>query len=101
MGWIVSNRDLEDFSFDMTGQQALDLLNSDALARFREYHGDVPILVEGRVGLIERTNVEGKTGVNDYMHELKVVGAWGSIVGGALAGKHLEENLESLLQVVV
>ena len=101
-GLIVSNRDLEDFSFDMTGQQALDLLNSDALARFREYHGgDVPILAEGRVGLIERTNVEGKVGVNDYMHELKLAGAWGSIVGGALAGKHPDANLELLFPASV
>ena len=61
----------------MTGEQALSLLKSDALQEVKEKHGeDLPVLVEGRVGIIERKN---------YMEELRDAGALGAIVGGALA----------------
>jgi indole-3-glycerol phosphate synthase len=61
-GLIISNRELEDFSFDMSGEQALSLLHSDALKEFRNKHGDdVPVLVEGRVGIIEIADESGNT----------------------------------------
>jgi indole-3-glycerol phosphate synthase len=96
-GLIISNRDLEDFSFDMTGEQALSLLKSDALKSFREKHGhDVPVLVEGRVGIIK-----GNDGTaNSYTEALKKAGASGAIVGGGLAieSEDAQERLESLLK---
>lgn len=99
-GLIVSNRELEDFSFDMTGQQALDLLQSDALESFRDYHGrDFPVLAEGRVGLIERENKDGEKSCKVYMDELRDAGAVGAIVGGGLATENLSFT-ESLLSTV-
>jgi indole-3-glycerol phosphate synthase len=79
-GLIVSNRELEDFSFDTSGQQVLDLLKSDAVAKFRSIHGEtIPVLAEGRVGMIER---DGDS--LPYINELKDAGATGAIVGGGL-----------------
>ncbi len=50
---VVSNRDLETFGLDGSGEQALKLLLSEALASFQEKSGDdVPTLVEGRVGIV-------------------------------------------------
>lgn len=98
-GLILSNRDLEDFSFDMTGRQALGLLKSDALARLREYHGEnLLILVEGRVGLIEGINAKGDPDINAYLQELEVAGAVGAIIGGALAKSENSEMLAGLLR---
>jgi len=85
-GIIVSNRELEDFSFDMTGQQALTLLRSEALKDLRKIHGDdLLVLVEGRVGMIERPDETGEKTAKRYMEELKEAGAIGAIVGGGLA----------------
>jgi indole-3-glycerol phosphate synthase len=82
---IVSNRELEDFSFDMSGQQALSLLTSASMKALLEHHGaDLPVLVEGRVGLIGR---------DGYVDELKSAGAIGAVCGGALADKELSEQL--------
>jgi indole-3-glycerol phosphate synthase len=93
---IVSNRDLEDFGFDMTGQQALNLLKSEALQETLGKH-DVPVLVEGRVGLIEGS--DGSTA--SYLKDLKDAGATGAIVGGGLIaeGKSSTEVMKSLQQV--
>jgi len=78
---VLSNRDLESFDFDYTGEQALEMLKSDAMVEFREKFGeDVPILVEGRVGIIE---VDGDSAA--YVKKLKEAGAFGAIVGGGLA----------------
>jgi hypothetical protein len=93
---------LEDFSFDMTGEQALDMLKSDELAEFRATHGsDIPVLVEGRVGIIERNNKKGETSPLNYLRELKDAGAIGAIVGGGLVNEKTEgaSLLESFLQV--
>ena len=99
-GLIVSNRLLEDFAFDMTGQQALDLLEGDALADLKAKFGkDFPVLVEGRVGIIERSDpVSGTKTALRYLEELKEAGAVGAIVGGGLAtsGRAAEEALYSL-----
>jgi putative N-acetylmannosamine-6-phosphate epimerase len=77
---------LEDFSFDMTGEQALLLLKSDALAEVRQTHGrDIPVLVEGRVGVIERADAEGNSSTTQYLQELRNAGATGVIIGGGLA----------------
>ncbi|KAL3918031.1 MAG: hypothetical protein SGILL_004436 [Bacillariaceae sp.] len=85
-GLIVSNRELEDFSFDMSGRQALGILSSVAMKSFREKHPDAPILVEGRVGIIKGSAESGKdTAAKDYIHQLKDAGATGAIVGGGLA----------------
>lgn len=94
---ILSNRELEDFSFDMTGQQALDLLESDVLEEFRAKHGsDVPFLVEGRVGIIERADETGKASSAQYIKELKEAGAFGAIVGGGLALTEEENGAQAL-----
>jgi indole-3-glycerol phosphate synthase len=77
---VVSNRNWEDFSVDDSGQQALHLLQSDTMASFRLKFPDIPILVEGHVGLIkERGSAAG------YIISLKQAGASGAIVGSALA----------------
>lgn len=93
---IVSNRELEDFGFDMTGQQALNLLKSQALKETLEKH-DVPVLVEGRVGLIEGSDGSSAS----YLKDLKEAGATGAIVGGGLIadGKSSTEVMKSLQQV--
>jgi indole-3-glycerol phosphate synthase len=88
---VVSNRELETFEFDSTGQQALSLLKSEALSVFREKHGNsVPILVEGRVGIIED---DGSS--SQYIKALKEAGAFGAIVGGGLAMR--EDDVASTL----
>lgn len=94
-GLIVSNRQLEDYSFDMTGQQALSLLTSDELKDFRQKHGDdIPIFVDGRVGLIELTDDNALT----YLESLKEAGATGAIVAGGLVPNETgRAPVESLL----
>ncbi|CAB9499032.1 Indole-3-glycerol phosphate synthase [Seminavis robusta] len=85
-GIIASNRELEDFSFDMSGEQALRLLQSEALTEVRGKHGDdIPVLVEGRVGVIERVDADGNTSTAQYLQELRDAGATGVIIGGGLA----------------
>jgi len=79
---VVSNRKLETFDFDDSGEQALALLKSNALNEFSRVHTDTPVLVEGRVGIVEREGSPEK-----YLIALKEAGAFGAIVGGALAIK--------------
>lgn len=80
---VISNRDLETFDFDSSGGQALSLLQSEALASFREKNGEnVPVLVEGRVGIVEAA--DGGDNVA-YIQALKDAGAFGAIVGGGIA----------------
>lgn len=70
----------------MTGEQALRLLQGDGLKEVRQKHGcDIPVLVEGRVGVIERADSEGTISTQRYLVELRDVGATGVIVGGGLA----------------
>lgn len=88
---VVSNRELETFEFDTTGQQALSLLKSEALSAFREKHGDIPVLVEGRVGIIE----DGGSSAG-YIKALKEAGAFGAIVGGGVAAISDDEVAESM-----
>ena len=91
---ILSNRDLETFDFDDSGEQALSLLRSEALASFREKNGkDVPVLVEGRVGIVER----GDGGDVAYIQALKDAGAFGAIVGGGMATVNEEDVAESII----
>jgi hypothetical protein len=76
----------QDFSFDMSGEQALDLLKSDALAALKQIHGDdLLVLAEGHVGLIKRPNAQGEMTSKQYLEELKGAGALGAVVGSALA----------------
>jgi indole-3-glycerol phosphate synthase len=89
-GVIVSNRELEDFSFDETGEQALSLLKSEALQKFKEKHGDILVLAEGRVGVIERPDEQGNMSANQYLKELKEAGALGAVVGGGLAASGVD-----------
>lgn len=84
---IVSNRDLETFGFDNSGEQALSLLRSDALKSFKKKH-DIPILVEGRVGIVEASGGDSAA----YIQALKDAGAFGAIVGGGMAT--VEEDSE-------
>lgn len=70
----------------MTGEQALRLLKSDAIKEVREKHGDdIPVLVEGRVGFVERADEDGNASTYRYMEELRDAGATGVIMGGGLA----------------
>ncbi|KAL7468237.1 hypothetical protein ACHAXS_008463 [Conticribra weissflogii] len=88
----VSNRELENFDFDTSGEQALNLLRSDALAAFREKHGaEVPVLVEGRVGMIEADGDE-----TAYIRALKDAGAFGAIVAGGIALRNEDNAGESI-----
>lgn len=89
VGIIISNRNMEDFSFDTTGEQALSLLQSPELEHVRQVHGgsgDLPVLVEGRVGLIERPTIEM------YLKQLQAAGACGCIVGGGLTVQNTTNN---------
>lgn len=88
----VSNRDLETFSFDETGLQALSLLKSDAMNELRESYPDLIILAEGRVGLIMDENDNRIS----YINELQKAGANGAIIGGALAS--MKDDLNNLLK---
>uniref|UniRef100_A0A7S2LEG4 indole-3-glycerol-phosphate synthase n=1 Tax=Skeletonema marinoi TaxID=267567 RepID=A0A7S2LEG4_9STRA len=89
---VLSNRELETFDFDGSGEQALSLLKSEALKAFREKHGsDVPILVEGRVGLIERDGDNA-----GYIKALKENGAFGAIIGGGIAAINDDSVAQSL-----
>lgn len=88
----LSNRQLENFDFDTTGEQALSMLKSEALATFREKHGaDVPVFVEGRVGIIEADGDE--TG---YIKALKKAGAFGAIVGAGIAAANEDDAVDSI-----
>lgn len=104
-GIAVSNRDLETFGFDVSGEQALDLLKSDAMMRFKEAFTDALVLMEGRVGLTttaadgdDNGNCDGND--NDKAPEnveaLKDAGAMGAIVGGGLAA--VKDNLAAYLK---
>jgi hypothetical protein len=85
-GVVVSNRILEDFTMDETGEQALALLKSDSLQALRTKHGnDILVLAEGRVGLIERKDDLGQLSTAQYLKELQEAGAVGAIVGSGLA----------------
>ena len=86
-GLIVSNRELEDFSFDMSGQRALKILSSDAMKGFKSKYPDALILVEGRVGIIQDSTTSGEPSAEDYVRQLKDAGATGAIIGGGLAGE--------------
>ena len=70
----------------MTGRQALDILESNELKVFKEKHGDdIPILVEGRVGIIQRSDGDVNNDPNIYIEQLQRAGATGAVVGGGLA----------------
>ena len=92
---VISNRDLETFGFDNTGKQALDLLKSEAIASFREKNADVPILVEGRVGIVEGAGGDSI----EYIQSLKDAGAFGAIVGGGIASVKEEDISESMVSL--
>jgi hypothetical protein len=79
----------------MTGQQAISILRSDELKEFRVKQGEkIPILVEGRVGLIESNGDPSA-----YLEALKQAGATGAIVGGGLVPNETgHATLESLLK---
>jgi len=97
---VVSNRDLETFSFDDEGKQALDLLRSNAMKEFKIKHGyEVPILVEGRVGIIEMRDQSGAKSTRQYIKALKDAGAIGAIVGGGLAAKMENDEKDALQQM--
>jgi hypothetical protein len=82
----------------LTGQQALSILQSGAIKEFRKKFGDdVPILVEGRVGILKAKDKEGNETPIAYIKKLKDAGALGAIVGGGLTpdavGTSLLENV--------
>jgi hypothetical protein len=86
----------------MTGEQALNLLKSDALAELKQIHGDdLLVLVEGQVGIIKRPNAQGEMTPMQYLEELKGAGALGAVVASALAvdGPDSLKTYESLQQM--
>jgi indole-3-glycerol phosphate synthase len=86
-GVVVSNRQLEDYSFDETGKQALSLLKSAAMEKLRRAVGDdFVVLVEGGVGIIEQADeITGESDISNYVRALAKAGAVGAIVGAGLA----------------
>lgn len=77
---VVSNRNWEDFSVDESGEQALRILRSNSMALLLKKFPGVRILVEGRVGLIQK---EGN--ISEYVKALKESGVSGAIVSRAFA----------------
>jgi len=97
-GLIVSNRELEDFSFDMTGNQALSILRSEEMKTFKEKHGDdIPILVEGRVGIIQSNDDQGEENFKAYIEQLKLAGATGAVIGGGLLSGEFDLSFTDLV----
>lgn len=101
---VVSNRDLETYGFDESGEQALFLLRSEAMGKFKEKFGsDIPILVDGRVGIIKCNDGNGGESTKAYIEALKEAGAAGAIVGSGLVTDSKEggivEAIESLQSV--
>eukprot|EP00522_Entomoneis_paludosa_P010453 CAMPEP_0172446954 /NCGR_PEP_ID=MMETSP1065-20121228/6379_1 /TAXON_ID=265537 /ORGANISM="Amphiprora paludosa, Strain CCMP125" /LENGTH=1008 /DNA_ID=CAMNT_0013198143 /DNA_START=88 /DNA_END=3114 /DNA_ORIENTATION=+ len=96
---VVSNRELEDFSVDMTGGQALKLLRSRAMEKVREVHPDIPVFAEGGVGAIERPPGSDENSPGSYLEELKHAGASGCIVGRGLVKDGMDSSeIVQLLQ---
>jgi indole-3-glycerol phosphate synthase len=91
-GIIFSNRLLEDYMYDLTGNQALSLLRSDTFKKLKERHGDIQLLVQGRVGLIGDD-------ATDYVKRIKEAGATGAIIGSCLAEKDPMATMEALRNV--
>jgi indole-3-glycerol phosphate synthase len=74
---ILSNLNLEDFTYDNTGNQALGLLESEALKELKVKLGpELPVFVDFRL-LPEMT---GDFSVEAYTEKLMALGATGSIV---------------------
>jgi indole-3-glycerol phosphate synthase len=93
-GIIVSNRQLEDFTIDTSGDQALSLLQSDALQSLREQNPNVLVLVEGGVGTMER---DGDSLL--YLKELQAAGAMGALVGRGLVSTSTPNTMERMKEL--
>jgi len=91
---VLSNRDLETFDFDSTGDQVKNLLDSLAMQKFRERFPDKKVFVEGRVGII------GDDDAGEYIQSLIEKGADGSIVGGALAAINEDDGGKAYQQIL-
>jgi indole-3-glycerol phosphate synthase len=99
-GIIVSNRQLEDFSLNESGEQALSLLKSESLKKLRNKHGDnIVVLAEGRIGLVQRLDEEGRVSVIQYLKELKAAGALGAIVGSGLVSSTGLDTTQTLQEL--
>ena len=68
-----SNREWEDMSLDVGGKRAVEILGSEELARLKEKHTELVVLVEGGVS------------TEMYLEEVDAVGADGVIVGAGLS----------------
>ena len=93
-GIIVSNRNLEDFSVDLSGQQALDILDSDAMKQFRDKNPNAVILADGRIGIV--TGEANGGSPEEYIKQLRERGVIGAIVGAGLVP---DDNRKSILNV--
>ena len=91
---VISNRNLETYGFDESGAQALSLLKCNAIEEFKRKFTDVPIIVEGRVGITEFDDGSGNVSVKAYIKALKDAGAQGAIIGSGLASESKEEVIE-------
>jgi len=85
----------------MTGKRALGMLQGEALQELREKHGkDLPVFVDGRVGIIAIKNDEGEKSSSEYLNQLKMAGATGAIVGAGLVPDETgKSSLDTLLQL--
>ena len=82
----------------MTGLQALNILESEELKTFKEKYGEnIPILAEGRVGIIQVADDNGNYNPKSYIEQLKRAGATGAVVGGGLALDDASSSLVSQL----
>ena len=98
---VMSNRDLESFGFDESGKQALSLLESESLKEFKAKFGeDIPILVEGRVGIIEMNGEDGTPSTQAYVKALKDAGANGAIVGSGLVSVDGKEDIATAVKTL-
>ncbi|GMH50925.1 hypothetical protein TL16_g00904 [Triparma laevis f. inornata] len=68
-----SNREWEDMSLNVGGKRAVEILGSQELARLKEKHTELVVLVEGGVS------------TEMYLEEVHAVGADGVIVGAGLS----------------
>jgi len=93
---VMSNRDLETFGFDESGDQALLLLKSEAAREFKEKFDSVPILVEGRVGIIKQNDENGNPSSTAYVKALRDAGAVGAIVGSGIVA----DNKDAFIDVM-
>ena len=71
-GLIVSNRtNLEDFSVDLSGRQALDIMDSDEIKQYRDKNPNVAILADVCIGIVIVTGNATGGSPEEYIKQLR------------------------------